>query len=165
MPSNVTAKIKSVPRSKIWKWVGLVVVVVILGMASRFFFMDVPPVTDYDGKQYTLKRGEQTLYRLTSAHSSDAQQKGLSDTLHLDQDRGMLFWYDHMAERCFWMKDMRYALDIVWLDGKKKVLHIERNLTPQSYPQAYCTVSQYVIELNTGEANKSKITVGEVLSF
>lgn len=165
MLSSVTAKIKSAPRSKIWKWTGLIVVIVVLGTASRFFFMDIPTVTDHDGKRYTLKRGDQTLYRLTSVHSAKAQQKGLSNRSILASNHGMLFWYDHMAERCLWMKDMRFALDIVWLDDKKKVLHIERNLTPQSYPQTYCTVSQYVIELNAGEANKSKITVGEVLSF
>lgn len=54
--------------------------------------------------------------------------RGLSgielDDLNAD---GMVFLYDSMAERIFWMKDMEFDLDVIWVsDGK--IMKIDRNV-------------------------------------
>jgi uncharacterized membrane protein (UPF0127 family) len=137
---------------------------------------NTPNEDDYDGKRYMLTTPGQAdkqqnhsaqgkTYYLTSAHSEKTQEKGLSGTPRLASNQGKLFWYDQMGERCFWMKDMRYSLDIVWLDDHKKVVHVEKNLSPKTYPKAYCVDAQYAIELAAGEADKSGLSLGQVLSF
>ena len=93
------------------------------------------------------------------------QEKGLSGTAALDPNSGMLFWNAAEAKQCFWMKDMHYNLDIIWLDRNKKVTHIEYNLSPKTYPKTFCAQGKYVIELNAGEAKRSGITKGQVLTF
>lgn len=164
--SNVIAKIKWGRRPFSWVVLFIVLALVILG-AQLVFGDHGRRETTQDGKQYTLviPSSQSKTYQLTTAYSAETQMRGLGDTPQLAPETGMLFWYDNMAERCFWMKDMRYALDIVWLDANKKVVHIERNLTPQSYPETFCAVAKYVVELNTGAANKSGMARGQVLSF
>jgi len=137
-----------------------------------------PAGSKLDGKKYTLvapppepdnaarlPQVHGKSYRLTAVASYDAQVKGLSGTDRLADNAGMLFWYDETAERCFWMKDMRYSLDIIWLDAQKKVVHVEPELAPNTYPNTYCAQARYVIELNAGQAAGSGITKGQVLSF
>jgi hypothetical protein len=54
--------------------------------------------------------------------------QGLSGRESLDVD-GMLFVFDESVIRTFWMKDMRFAIDIIWLnDGK--VIGVENDVQP-----------------------------------
>lgn len=75
-------------------------------------------------------------------------------------DDGMLFVFPSVAEHCFWMKGMRFSLDIIWLSSHDKVVLVEPHLLPQSYPSAYCADSGDVVELNAGQARAAGIAVG-----
>lgn len=179
MPSNETAKTKWAPRRLAWilllcAIVGLLYITVASTLQRN---QDAPAgvQTNIDGKTYILITGSPNAeerprqhgkaYNLTSVVSPGAQAKGLSGTEQLADNAGMLFWYDKVGERCFWMKDMRYALDIIWLDAQKRVVRIEPDLTPETYPRTYCAQARYGIELNAGEAAKSGIAKDQVLSF
>lgn len=109
------------------------------------------------GKQYTLR----------VAATSQAQQKGLGDIAAMPKDGGMLFWFTDDKTRCFWMKDMHFSLDIIWLDADHRVTHMERGLSPETYPHVFCPAepARYVIELNSGEAARAGIENGETLTF
>jgi uncharacterized membrane protein (UPF0127 family) len=105
-------------------------------------------------------------YVLEVASTQDIQAKGLSGRASLPEYQGMLFTYTHPGRQCFWMKDMRFPLDIVWLDAHKVVLHMQQNVSPDTYPQSFCADSaSYVIELNAGETAKRQIHAGEQLQF
>ena len=105
-------------------------------------------------------------YSLDVAHTSAQQQKGLGGRASMAVDRGMLFPYSQPGSRCFWMKDMHFSLDIIWLDSQKKIVRFEQNLSPQTYPQDYCADNtQYVIELNAGQAAATHLRVGQKLDF
>src|SRR5687768_12223628 len=47
--------------------------------------------------------------------SSAAREKGLSGRNKLGKGRGMLFVYSQAEDYCMWAKDMKFAIDIVWL--------------------------------------------------
>ncbi len=90
---------------------------------------------------------------------------GLSGREDLGRNDGMLFKFDDSsANRCFWMKDMNFPLDIIWLDQDKKVVHIENNVAPETYPQSYCPdePAKYVLEVNAGRATELGITDNSV---
>jgi uncharacterized membrane protein (UPF0127 family) len=180
MPSNETAKIKSALKRSIWVIVlGVFVLVTSYVLIAGIFHHDSGTVnSNLNSKNYTLTVGgtqagelkkdatpHGRTYYLSAATSEADQERGLSGTPSLADDRGMLFVDSSVGERCFWMKDMRYALDIIWLDNGKKVVHIEKNLSPSTYPKAYCAQAQYVIELNAGQADKSGLSLGQVVSF
>ncbi len=79
----------------------------------------------------------------------------------------MLFVFEGVAVQCFWMKDMHFSIDIIWLDAEKRVVHIEKDVSPETYPRTFCPSkpAKYVIELSAGEASRSSIRPGQKLSF
>lgn len=106
-------------------------------------------------------------YALETAISRDEQDRGLSGRKSLDKDKGMLFVLRTNDKHCFWMKDMQFPLDIIWLDETGKVVHIEHEVSPDTYPEAICPSqnAQYVIELNAGQAAEAGILEGRVVTF
>lgn len=96
------------------------------------------------------------------AVTADQRERGLSGRQKLDENTGMLFVFDEVDQHCMWMKGMKFDLDIVWLDQTGKVLRIAEGLTPDSYPGSYCTEhAKYVLELNSGAADKLGVRVGD----
>jgi uncharacterized membrane protein (UPF0127 family) len=106
-------------------------------------------------------------YSLQVVSTEAERAKGLGGRESMSADQGMLFVFDRPEAACFWMKDMRFSLDIMWLDAGKRVIHVARDVSPQTYPKSFCppTPAKYVIELNAGEAAKSGITTGHTLKF
>jgi len=95
-----------------------------------------------------------------------AQSKGLGGRATMSNDRGMLFTFAQPTVQCFWMKDMQFSLDIVWLNSSKKVVMIEKDVSPKTYPKAFCApTTAYVIEINAGKAASLGIRTGETLRF
>lgn len=106
-------------------------------------------------------------YELQVSDTKSQQAKGLGGRASLPTDKGMLFVFDQSVSHCFWMKDMHFAIDIIWLDDRKQVTHIERRITPDTYPHTFCPTqpSRYVIELNAGQADAHHVHKGQQLSF
>ena len=80
----------------------------------------------------------------------------------------MLFVYgDASTERCFWMKDMNFAIDMIWLDKDRQIVTIQSNVSPDSYPKSFCPdkPAQYVLEVNSGFAKQSGWLVGTKFEF
>ena len=116
-------------------------------------------------KSDMLKAGGQS-YTLTVASTNASREKGLGGRASLAQNAGMLFVFPAAGRQCFWMKDMRFSLDMIWTDQNKRVVHIVPDLLPATYPNAYCADgAQYVIELNAGQAAQADIRVGQTLDF
>lgn len=104
------------------------------------------------------------------ALTTDEQTKGLSIKDTLPSNEGMLFPYEAPRILSFWMKDMKFPIDILWLDADKKVVHIEENLQPCS-PLLPCpsyapdVQAQYVLETVAGFSTANGITEGTPVEF
>jgi uncharacterized membrane protein (UPF0127 family) len=96
------------------------------------------------------------------ADTPAAIEQGLGGRTSMPADRAMLFQFDSDGMYCFWMKEMHFPIDVVWLDNSKKVVHIKHRAQPSSYPDQICpdTDSRYVIEMNAGQAEKLGIQLG-----
>lgn len=141
-------------------WIALVTALLLFGLLIAWFLW--PRAVDYE-----LHVGGR-VYELEAAVTPAAKIKGLGGRARLGENKGMLFIYDQSApNRCIWMKDMRFAIDIVWLDANKKVVHLEHAIPPSSYPADFCAAdaSRYIIELNAGEAKRAGIAPGNTLRF
>lgn len=101
---------------------------------------------------------------ISIADTPKTQEQGLSDTLSLKPQTGKLFVFDHPSMYGFWMKDMHYALDFVWMDQNLKVIHTDSDITPATYPQVFYPPDEvkYVLEINAGENKKFGISDGQV---
>ena len=93
------------------------------------------------------------------ADSPREWERGLSGRKSLKSDEGMLFAFPEPTVPSFWMKDMRFAIDIIWLDDALRIIGIERNVTPDTYPTTYKPPSavRYVLE-----TNPNVVTIGDL---
>ncbi len=93
--------------------------------------------------------------------------KGLSDTSGLGDSEGMLFVFGTPGRWGMWMKDMHYSLDMVWMDGNKKIVYITQNVTPDTYPKVFLPDldALYVLELPSGFVAANGVTIGQVAGF
>jgi len=96
--------------------------------------------------------------------------KGLSVKNTLAENEAMLFVFDNEAQYTFWMKNMKFPIDIIWIDADKTVVHIEHNLQPCSSDLLCPTYkpvddSLYVLETVAGFAEKHDIAKGTAVHF
>jgi uncharacterized membrane protein (UPF0127 family) len=104
------------------------------------------------------------------ALTADEQTKGLSIKDTLQSNEGMLFPSESPRILSFWMKDMKFPIDILWLGADKKVVHIEESLQPCSAflpcPSYTPDVkAQYVLETVAGFSSANGITEGTPVEF
>ena len=80
-------------------------------------------------------------------------------------DPNALFIFEDNQKHGIWMKDMLFSLDILWLDQSLKVVHIERDISPETFPSIYSPEvrSGFVLELNAGETELYNINIGDSL--
>lgn len=81
----------------------------------------------------------------------------------------MLFVFNSEASWTFWMKDMRFRLDIIWFDSQRRVVFAEQNLqpcTPQFCPTYTPPLAaMYVLEVNAGFVAAHLVSNGESFNF
>ena len=97
------------------------------------------------------------------------QERGLMFVKSLPFNSGMLFVYQDEAPRAFYMKNTYIPLDIIWMDKGRKVVFIKKNAQPSNL-NAYETIlppdeAMYVLELNSGSADKIGLSIGDTLRF
>ena len=88
---------------------------------------------------------------------SDAQRaNGLSGREKLTDQQGAFFIFEQPGPYRFWMKEMNFSIDIIWLDQALKVVDITKDAKPESFPRAFAPSSpaQYVLEINAGLSDK-----------
>lgn len=74
-----------------------------------------------------------------------------------------MFVFPENAIHCFWMKDMNFPIDIVWLDAKQQVMHVQEGVRPETYPMQFCppSESRYVVEYMSGMTESIGLEVGD----
>jgi uncharacterized protein len=114
----------------------------------------------------TLRVGDER-FALQVANTEREREQGLGGRNSLARNAGMLFSFPDSGAHCFWMKDMKFPLDMVWLNSDKQVVHIAQNVSPQTYPHTFCssTPARYVVELNAGMVSSVDIHEGGKLHF
>lgn len=90
---------------------------------------------------------------------------------HLADDRGMLFMFSQAQPWVFWMKNTKIPLDLIWINEKKEIIHMEKRApictrTDDSCPQYRPNEGAlYVLELAGGRAENLKLQRGSKLQF
>jgi uncharacterized protein len=92
---------------------------------------------------------------------------GLSNRKTLYNKKGMLFVFENMTTQNFWMKDMLIPIDMIFLDNNWTIVLIEQNLQPNTFPKTFGDKvnSQYVLEVNAGEAAIYGLKIGDRAIF
>ena len=108
-------------------------------------------------------------FNVESVSTPDKMQLGLGNRDSLNQESGMLFIFPQDVYTGFWMKDMRFPIDLLWIDSTMKVVGIEKNMQPcteSSCPTFDSKVKiRYVLEINSGLADKLGLKEKDTVSF
>ncbi|MDQ5885002.1 MAG: uncharacterized protein QG645_164 [Patescibacteria group bacterium] len=106
-------------------------------------------------------------YSLELVSTDATRQQGLSEKPNLEPNTGMLFDFKQNGYWQIWMKDMNFAIDILWLNNQKQVVGVKQDALPQNYPESYGAEqqSQYVVELPAGSVNERNIKIGDTLTW
>lgn len=141
------------------------VLLYIVGVAAALFAV-LAPTLFYQPATASLRAGGKTI-NLQIAATEAAQEQGLGGRRSMSDNQGMLFTFDQPNRQCFWMKDMRFPLDIIWLNSAKQVVYLRADVSPKTYPEKFCPSSpaRYVIELNAGQAAQLDIRSGQTLQL
>lgn len=133
------------------------------------FFISLPAAFPSAGKfiPVFLPSGKEITAEL--AITDEERQKGLMFRERLDSDQGMLFVFEEEGYYSFWMKNTLISLDILWLDQKKRIVHVEHNVPPCR--KAPCPAysprlpALYVLELKAGSAEENGLKLYDRVDF
>ena len=103
------------------------------------------------------------------AKNSDEQQLGLSGRESLASDHGMLFLFEKPGTYSFWMKNMNFPIDIIFIN-EDKVVSVVHNAAPadeNQNPQLYTPEAPIdtALEINAGLAEKYTIKKGDAVKL
>lgn len=149
MPKESKARIKSAHNELL-----LAVFVLVISLAGLIY------ASRYQGPTVSI---DDSVIKVQIADEPAEQQLGLSGQDPLKSDEGMLFVYKQPDKYGFWMKDMKFSIDIIWIDENLQVVHIEERVSPATYPNAFAPSvdSLYVLEVLAGEAEAQGINLGD----
>lgn len=94
----------------------LVVVIVGLGVVS-LVLLSSDGMSLRDGESVKVQLGTAAVQAVVNA-TDESKAKGLGDTPSLPEDRGELFLFEPSSYPVFWMKDVAYPIDIIWMQGE-----------------------------------------------
>jgi len=97
-------------------------------------------------------------------------QDGLSIKNSLKENEGMLFFLGEPRKASFWMKNMKFPIDIIWLNETFSIVHIEQEVQPCEslfYCKSYKPNSEalYVLETIDGFSKKHDLQIGDNIDF
>lgn len=175
-----------------WRWNFIVVVIVLAGILVIFQIMSglksvsdyeepfsetatisSAEVANYDWDNYLLEtatlplRIGETDFLASVAVTPEEREQGLSNTSELPAGVVKLFVFDFSDEWGIWMKDMNYPIDIIWLNEEKRVVHVEHQIPPESYPMVFRSLlpALYVIEVSAGLATTMGLVLDDKIEF
>lgn len=105
-------------------------------------------------------------FKVELARTDKEKQIGLSNHKSLPQDQGMLFIFDKPGSYYFWMKNMKFPIDIIFIKDDK-IVSISKNAKPPAQGDANPPLIKpagevnRVLEINAGLADKNKFKSGD----
>ncbi len=121
------------------------------------------------GSQKQVLVGSKTL-SVDIADNDLLRVRGLSGRSKMAEDQGMLFIFDRPNTQTFWMKDMKFGLDIVWIN-KEKIIGISKNVPPPAKTNGKPAIvnspmpADKVLELVAGFSDKFGLKVGDSVNL
>ena len=94
-------------------------------------------------------------------------ERGLSGHISLIDNEGMLFIFEKEDFHRIWMKDMLFPIDILWISSDLRVVHMEKNVLPETYPTVFSpkTKNLYVLEVSAGQIDTLNIEIDDIVKF
>ncbi len=144
--------------------VGLILVstiTVILVLNRSNHSSEVPKIIQIGNNKYSIE----------IANTEKSRSLGLSGRTSINKNQGMLFVFPSPSNYLFWMKEMNFPLDFVWIDGDK-VVDVTQNVPKQANSDlnsltTFTAKSPFdkVVELYAGTVEADNIKIGDIIKL
>lgn len=142
-----------------------------MAIPVTFLYKNAKIGENFENQQQKMKIGD-TEISIEVLNTDEERMRGLSGRQSLEEGVGLLFDFKQEGYYGIWMKDMNFPIDIAWLDKDKKIIHIEKNVSPNTYPKVFYgfkdgiqSPSLYILETNANFFENSKIKIGDQAEF
>ncbi len=138
-----------------YKWLIMLMLVVICGVSC--------------GRTEDKVCFESVCVNVEIVQTPEERERGLQQRESLAPHAGMLFIFTQSGRHGFWMKETLIPLDMLWINERQEVVHIQNNAVP--CPDGRCEIyspprkALYVLEVNAGFAEKYGIKPGARADF
>lgn len=137
---------------------GLVLVQNYLKEGNVSFFKKTPIITINNQK-----------FKVTIASSQQEKEVGLSETKSLSENQGMIFLFEKPDYYSFWMKNMKFPIDIIYINNDT-IVTIKNNvplIKTQENPTIYSSTqpADKVLEIQAGFSEKYKFKNGDKVTY
>ncbi len=130
-----------------------------------FLFLFLPKAYAQNHQKICIKN---VCLKAEIAETPAARERGLMFKDSLSEKQGMLFIFEEEEIHVFWMKNMRFPLDMIWIDAEKRIVEIKENIPPCRQTCENITPAaeaKYVLEVSSGFVKQNVIKVGDRLEF
>ncbi|WP_299268077.1 DUF192 domain-containing protein [Halorientalis sp.] len=147
----------------------LLVIAVALVIQSGVLAPPLEP-SDYENATLTVRDGNGTTLDTVDVRIADTDRKryvGLSETASLGSGEGMLFVHESVDSRAYVMRNMSFAIDILFVAPDGTVTMVDHASTEPGERGDELTQyegrGQYVLEVPRGYANATGVDEGDVV--
>ncbi|MBI4085497.1 MAG: DUF192 domain-containing protein [Candidatus Liptonbacteria bacterium] len=150
---------------------GVTIILALIGFVAILSIAAIYMKPFETGKSKTvLSVGSQT-FDVEIADSTSSRMQGLSGKNSLGEKEGLLFVFPSPGNYGFWMKDMNFPIDIVWINNSK-VIGFSENLQPEPNKSVFALSVYYppgsvdqVLEINAGAVAKYDLKIGDAVNL
>lgn len=123
------------------------------------------------------KEGELTLFKTSTdstkitidieiADNDYEIQTGLMYRNSMENNQGMLFVFDDVRERSFYMKNTQFSLDLIFISDTKTIVSFQKNAKPFDESSLSSNApAKYVLEVNSSLVDTWNLTIGDSMSY
>ena len=108
-------------------------------------------------------------FSIEIADNDASREHGLMGRESMPQDHGMLFVFQDDQPRSFWMKNCKFAQDMLFFDADRRLISVQHDVPPCTAdpcpPYSSGAPARYVLELNAGQARKLGVSPGDELQI
>lgn len=146
----------------------LIIVLLVVGSYLNIFLGNLAP----QAAASTQVRINSLVIAAEVAKTTQTRSQGLSKRESLAPNTGMLFVFEKVDRYNFWMKDVKFPIDIIWIGQDKRIADITRSAQPEPgvtdnllriYQPAVSVL--YVLEVAEGTAAFNNLRIGDQAEF
>jgi len=149
----------------------IILLFIFIALVIYFLFLKKPTEPQFvkEGEVTFLKNGTKQVVKridVEVANNPTERSQGMMYRSQMDDDKGMLFIFDHSDSQSFWMKNTILPLDIMFIDSEGVIDTIYRKTTPyseRSLPSRRKV--QFVVEVNGGWSDKNGVKESDLIEF
>lgn len=172
--TNKTIRSKRTVKLPFWKTKKILIPVIPVLIFIAIYFLYIKKSTNEpkwvrEGEVTFLSRDtRQQLANIEVETAVDPTERaqGLMYRSEMDENKGMLFVFEHENMQSFWMKNTILPLDIIFISSKGEINTIHSNTVPyseKSLPSK--SKSQFVVEVNAGFCQRHGIKEGDLIEY